>query len=64
MAKILKKLLDESLTNNNTSSIYINKTKYKIYHGRIVEMVLPNGDTIVNSKQLMERSIEIYRQVA
>lgn len=57
---ILRKMLDASLTSNKVSSIYINSTSYKFYHGRIIE-TRTNGIINTDRHQLMIMSINMYK---
>ena len=53
-------MLDASLTSNKVSSIYINSTSYKFYHGRIIE-TRTNGIINTDRHQLMIMSINMYK---
>lgn len=57
---VLRRMLDDSLTSNKVSSIYINSISYKIYHGRIIE-VRNNGIVNTDRHQLMIMSINMYK---
>lgn len=59
--QILRRQLDKSLTQLNSSVIYINKMKYKIFRGRIIAITEPNGKVVANIEYLFSLTIEIYK---
>ena len=58
--KRLRKVIEDSMVSNKTHTMYANKTKYVVYHGRIEAKVTPKG-MITSRDILFQESLAVFK---
>lgn len=58
--KRLRKVIEDSMVSNETHTMYANKTKYVVYHGRIEAKITPEG-TITSRDILFQESLAVFK---
>lgn len=58
--KRLRKVIEDSMVSNETHTMYANKTKYVVYHGRIEAKITPEW-MITSRDILFQESLAVFK---